>query len=144
VGLYAVNSAWYFLLTWLPSYLVMERRFSLRMMAVYGSLPFWGIALTSVAGGWLSDRWISLGGTPTRVRRTFMVSGLLAGTLMLPASLIPNNAVSMGMLIMACLSFGLATSNLWAVTQTLAGPEAAGKWTGIQNAFGNLAGVVTP
>jgi ACS family D-galactonate transporter-like MFS transporter len=144
VGLYAVNSAWYFLLTWLPSYLVMERHFSLRMMAVYGSLPFWGIALTSVAGGWVSDRWITSGATPTRVRKTFMVSGLLAGMLMLPASLIPNNAASMGLLVVACLSFGLSTSNLWAVTQTLAGPEAAGKWTGIQNAFGNIAGVVTP
>jgi cyanate permease len=26
----------------------------------------------------------------------------------------------------------------------MAGPAAAGKWTGMQNAFGNLAGVTTP
>jgi MFS family permease len=35
-------------------------------------------------------------------------------------------------------------SNHWAVTQTLAGPGAAGRWTGLQNFFGNLAGVVAP
>jgi len=36
------------------------------------------------------------------------------------------------------------SSNVWAITQTLAGPLAAGKWTGIQNAIGNLGGVVSP
>ena len=29
-------------------------------------------------------------------------------------------------------------------SQTLAGPRAAGKWTGFQNGFGNLAGVAAP
>ena len=40
--------------------------------------------------------------------------------------------------------FGVSTSNVWAITQTLAGPQAAGRWTGFQNSFGNLAGVVAP
>src|SRR5438876_538031 len=34
----------YFLLTWLPSYLVMERHFSTSTMAIVGSLPFWAMA----------------------------------------------------------------------------------------------------
>jgi hypothetical protein len=33
---------------------------------------------------------------------------------------------------------------MWAITQTLAGPQAAGRWTGLQNFFGNLAGVIAP
>jgi hypothetical protein len=39
---------------------------------------------------------------------------------------------------------GLATANYWAITQTLSGREAAGRWTGIQNGLGNLAGVTAP
>ena len=31
-----------------------------------------------------------------------------------------------------------------AFSQTLAGPHATGKWTGLQNGFANLAGVVAP
>jgi len=42
------------------------------------------------------------------------------------------------------LSLGILTSNMWAITQTLAGPQAAGNWSGIQNAVGNLGGVVAP
>jgi cyanate permease len=38
----------------------------------------------------------------------------------------------------------MCSSNIWAITQTLAGPAAAGKWTGLQNAFGNLSGIVAP
>jgi nitrate/nitrite transporter NarK len=42
------------------------------------------------------------------------------------------------------VSFGVFSSNGWAITQTLAGPQAAGRWTGFQNMLGNLAGVVAP
>jgi len=40
--------------------------------------------------------------------------------------------------------FAVCASNIWAITQTLAGPQAAGRWTGFQNFVGNLAGVVAP
>jgi len=144
LGLFCVNYAWYFLVFWLPSYLVMERHFSANMMAVFGSVPFWGIALSSTASGWASDRLIARGGSPTRVRKTFMCGGMLLSTLILPAAIVRDPAISMVLLMVASLCYGLFTSNLWAITQTLAGPEAAGRWTGWQNMFGNFAGIVGP
>jgi cyanate permease len=144
LGLFACNYAWYFLLTWLPSYLVMERHFSQNLMAVAGSMPFFAIAASSMTSGWASDRLIARGGTPTRVRKTFAVSGMLGALLILPSAMVSSDIVSMALLLVASLSFGLLTSNIWAISQTLAGPEAAGKWTGWQNGFGNLAGVTGP
>jgi len=38
----------------------------------------------------------------------------------------------------------MTSSNVWTITQTIAGPGVAGKWTGMQNAIGNLAGIVAP
>jgi MFS-type transporter involved in bile tolerance (Atg22 family) len=38
----------------------------------------------------------------------------------------------------------MCTSNLWSVTQTLAGTATSGKWTGLQNFTGNLAGWIAP
>jgi MFS family permease len=143
-GLFAINYAWIFLVTWLPSYLVMERHFSMRAMAVFGSVPLWGLAFSSLASGWLSDRWITRGGAPTRVRKTFLAGGLLLSTLFLPAALVKAPAVSVLLLTVACLAFGMASANVFAVTQTIAGPLVTGRWTGMQNAFGNLAGVVAP
>ena len=69
---------------------------------------------------------------------------MLLSTLILPAAIVRAPAASMVLLIITSLGFGLFTSNLWAVTQTLAGPQAAGKWTGWQNMFGNFAGIFGP
>ncbi len=144
VGLFGSNWAWYFMLTWLPPYFIRERHFSQALMATYGSLPFWAVAASSVTVGILSDRWISRGGSPSRVRRTFVIGGLLGATILLPAAVVQNPHLAMLLLIAAAASFGCCSSNIWAVTQTLAGPAAAGRWSGIQNTFGNIAGILAP
>ncbi|MEO7653729.1 MAG: MFS transporter [Bryobacteraceae bacterium] len=144
LGFFCFGYAWYFLLSWLPTYLVNERHLSMNGMAVFGSLVYVGVGVSSVFCGWLSDRWIRGGSSPTRVRKTFLVSGLLLCMLMLPAAMATDSRLAMALLIAASLSMGLFTSNVWAVTQTLAGPLAAGKWSGIQNCVGNLGGVVSP
>ncbi len=143
-GLFAINYAWYFMITWFPFYLVRERHFSIERMAVLGSMPFWIMAVAATLGGWWSDRLIANGSTPTRTRKTFIISGLLMNTLLLPAAMAPSDIISMGLFLTSCFAFGFTTSNHWAVTQTIAGPAVAGKWTGLQNAFGNLAGVIAP
>jgi len=145
LGMFALGYVWYFLLSWLPSYLVKERGFSLQSMAMLGSVPFWGMAGATLVGGWTSDAWIRRGASPTRVRKTFLIGGLLlCGAAMLPAVFVSDARWCVGWLTAATLSLGLYTSNVWAVTQTLAGPAAAGRWSGIQNAIGNLGGVVSP
>jgi MFS family permease len=144
MGLFCSNYFWYFLITWLPPYMEKERHFSKSKMAVLGSLAFLAISLSSVASGWLSDRWISRGGSPTRVRKTFACTGLLLSTIILPVCVVRDETTSMTLLMLACTSYGLYSSNLFAITQTLAGPRAAGKWTGMQNGVGNLAGVAAP
>ncbi len=145
LGMFCLGYVWYFLLSWLPSYLLSERGLSMRSMAVLGSLPFWAMAATSILGGWVSDRCIAGGSTVTRVRKTFVVGGLLlCSATLLPAAAVRSPGISILLLISSCSALGLFTSNVWAVTQTLAGPQAAGSWTGIQNAVGNLGGVVSP
>jgi MFS transporter, ACS family, D-galactonate transporter len=144
VGLFSGNYVNYFLITWLPFYLVRERHFSMSTMARIGGLAYLLGACSSTFSGWLSDRWIMSGGTPTRVRKTFTGGGLtLAGTFLgLSAATGPRTCLVM--LVLGVISFGVTSSNVWAITQTLAGPQAAGRWTGFQNFIGNLAGVLAP
>jgi MFS family permease len=144
IGNFCYTYAYYYLLTWLPSYLVNQRHVSMTNMAVLGSLPFWGSALSAVFCGWLSDRWIQRGGSPTMVRKTFVISGLLLSTVILPAALVPDLRSSVILLCVAYIAFGMFASNHWAITQTLAGITAAGKWTGLQNTVGNLSGIIAP
>lgn len=144
IGLFCSNYFWYFLITWLPYYLERERHFAKEKMAVYGAASFLAVALSSSISGWLSDHWIARGSTPTRVRKTFAGVGLCFSTIILPVALVNDAGLAMGLLMLACLSFGVYTSNVYAITQTLAGPRVAGKWTSFQNGLANLAGVAAP
>ena len=144
LGLFCSNYFWYFLLTWLPPYLEKERHFEKRKMAIFVALSFFCVAFSCVISGWLSDHLIARGGTPTRVRKAFAGTGLTLATIILPAAVVRDWRTAMALLLLACLAYGIYTSNLFAITQTLAGPRASGKWTGVQNGFGNLAGVVAP
>src|SRR5262249_45641868 len=105
---------------------------------------FLAISVSAIVSGWLSDRLIAAGGSPTRVRKTFAGIGLVLSTIILPVCVVGDESIAMTLLILACLSFGLYTANVFAITQTLAGPRAAGKWTSMQNGFANLSGVVAP
>ena len=145
IGLFAGNYINYFLLTWLPYYLLRERHFSMVQMAKIAGLGYLLSAGMSSLAGWLSDRWISAGGTPTVVRKTFAGGGVaLTGSLLCASSFVVNQKVFVPLLLVSLASFGVAVSNVWSISQTLAGPRAAGRWVGFQNGFGNLAGVIVP
>ena len=143
-GLFCSNYFWFFLVIWLPHYLETERHFSKSKMGIFASLAYLTVAVSSVVSGRISDRWIARGASPTRVRKLFAGLGLALSTIILPVALVRDETLAMGLLMLACLCYGLFSSNLWAITQTLAGPHAAGKWTAMQNGIGNFSGVVGP
>jgi MFS family permease len=145
-GLFAFNYLSYFLLTWLPSFLVDERHFSMQKMGTIGGAAYGILAVSALISGWVSDLWIAAGGTPTRVRKTFTALGLAISSCSCTAVVVfaSDWRLAVLFLFVTCAGAGLCTSNLWSITQTIAGPLAAGKWTGLQNFVGNFAGIVSP
>ena len=100
--------------------------------------------VSATASGWLSDRWIAKGQNPTCARKTFMGVGMIGAGVFLALCVAAASTASVVFLLVASVSYGMCASNVWAITQTLAGSRAAGKWTGLQNFVGNMAGVVAP
>jgi MFS family permease len=143
-GLFCSNYFIYFLITWLPYYLVHERHFSLETMAVMGALPFLCSAAATGLAGWISYRALAAGATPTRVRKTCTTVGLGLSSMIALVPLVRDPRGAMVLLMLACAAFGIFTTSPWAISQTIAGPQAAGRWAGLQNFIGNLAGVVAP
>src|ERR1700736_3108494 len=143
-GLFCMNYLMYFLLTWLPFYLTHERHFSLGAMAKIAGLAYFLMAVGATSAGWVSDRCIASGQTPTLVRKTFMVVGQEGAGISLAACVVSGPVLSVVCLLLAAVFWGISASNIWAITQTLAGPQAAGRWTGVQNFLGNLAGWIAP
>lgn len=145
LGHFCGNYFFYFLLAWLPNYLVGEEKMSIGSMSRLTSAVFLLIAASTLVTGWASDRLIASGISPTRVRRTAVVGGLgVASSLLALAFIQRNLLLSMIVIAVACAGYGVFASNHWAISQTLAGPAMAGRWTSVQNGVANLSGIVAP
>jgi ACS family D-galactonate transporter-like MFS transporter len=144
VGHFSGNYLIYFLLTWMPFYLVRERNFSMNKMARIGGVAFLLCALSSLISGPLVDRWIASGASPTRVHKTMLVVGLTGAGLLLVLCVIATPTLSVVLLMAGSGFYGISNPHIFACAQALAGPRAAGKWMGLQNFVGNFAGIVAP
>jgi MFS family permease len=142
-ALFTLDYVLYFMVNWLPTYLVQGRHFAMSKVAVVGFVYLTGAVATPLAG-WLSDLWIASGATPTLARKAFMIAGQSGCALSLAACVVSGPRFTLALLLIAGLGFGCANSQTWAISQTLAGPNASGNWTGVQNFFGNWAGIAGP
>src|SRR5262245_27314662 len=143
LGHFCVNYLVYFMVTWLPFYLVSERHLSMQGMVTTASVYYLVDAVSSITTGRLSDFWIRKGYTPTLVRKTLMAIGCVMAAIAMAGCATGPRTYLPGLMAVGVGS-GVAGAGIFAFSQTLAGPEAAGRWTGLQNGFANLAGVVAP
>jgi ACS family glucarate transporter-like MFS transporter len=144
LGFFAYDYAWFVYISWLPGYLVMERRFGVREMAVYSSVPYVAMLVVIFLAGLLSDRLIAHGFAEVRVRKGFIVAGMSLGCLIVVAGMVEDHATAVWLLIAALCGLGLATPNTWALTQAICEKRIVGTVSGIQNLGGNVGGILAP
>lgn len=138
------NYAYSFVLSWIPFYLVDARGWSIAQMAKIGGSAYLLMALANLVTGWVSDRWIAAGGSATRVRKGCLGVGSVVAAACIAGCATAGATISVVLLLLTCVAFGLVAPNIFAVAQTLAGASAAGRWVGIQSGFANVAGAVAP
>jgi MFS family permease len=144
LGHFASNYSFYFVISWLPLYLVKARGFSMGQMAQMAGLIYVVYAISAFSAGRLADRWMRAGASDNLARKTAAISSHVAVAASLMVCAFGDATVSVIGLFCAAAAFGFNTSSICAIGQTLAGPRAGGKWMGVQNGFGNIAGIVGP
>jgi ACS family D-galactonate transporter-like MFS transporter len=143
IGHFCGNYFYYLVLGWLPIYLVQEEHLSIRDMSRLSAAVFLLIACSTVTAGWISDRLIARGASPTAVRLSVVACGqVMASSLLLLTVVHSHPLIALGLLAVACIGHGGYASNHWAIAQTLAGSKMAGRWSSLQNGFANLSGIV--
>jgi MFS family permease len=144
IGHFASNYGYYFIISWLPFYLVKARGFSIHSMAEIASYAYLLNALSAFGMGWLADRWIQQGRNPTVVYKSIMgITHLVGIGCMAGMVLLPEKPSIAALFIFEIVS-GCSYTGLFAIPQILAGPQATGRWVGVQNAAGNVAGIIAP
>jgi MFS family permease len=134
----------YLFVTWLPTYLIKARGFTIMQMGFYASLPWVAGFVAQPCFGFASD-WLVRRGVSLTVSRkgviitmqALAVSAVVAGYVNDPITAVLLLTVSV-----ACES--AATSVLWTTCTDVAPPAAAGSLAGIMNSAGALAGILAP
>jgi MFS transporter, ACS family, D-galactonate transporter len=144
IGHFSVNYFFYFMLTWLPYYLVHARGLSMEQMVSAAGIYYLTDAGSAGVTGLLSDFWMRHGGSTTLVRKSVMGAGSIIAMVATMGCALASLDTYFPWLLGAGVGCGMMGVGVFAYSQTLAGPQAAGKWTGLQNGFGNFAGVIGP
>jgi MFS family permease len=144
MGHFASNYTYYFIISWLPFYLVKSRGFSIGTMVAIASWAYALNALSALLMGWAADRWIRAGRSTTLVYKGIMAANHIAAFVCMAAMVTLPAAGSIAALMVFEIVSGFSYPGLFAIPQIIAGPGATGRWVGIQNAVGNLAGFIAP
>ena len=144
LGQFCGNYAIYFVISWLPLYLVKARGFTMTQMAELSGLIYLVYAANTVFSGWVCDRLIAAGAGVTLVRKGAIIGGSLTVAASLVACAVGDATVSVISRFVAGFAFGVTAPALYCISQTLAGPRVGGKWVSLQNGLANLAGIVAP
>jgi cyanate permease len=144
LGLFSSNYVFYFMMSWLPVYLVRERGFSQTEMATLASASYAVMAGCAVLAGWLVDRYIRRGGSPNFGYKAIMAIAHGGAVLSMLAMAYGSQPLALLGIFFYQGITGAASPGVYAIPEILGGAQATGRWVGIQNSVGNLPGVVAP
>ena len=145
LGHFATNYSFYFILAWLPLYLVQSRGFSIERMSLVATALYLVQGASCLFWGWLSDEWSARGRAEADIRKVLVVAGHAGvAACVIGIALAETSNVMVVWLLLTGVFGAACSSNLYAIAQIFAGPRAAGSWIGVQNCIGNLAGIVGP
>jgi ACS family D-galactonate transporter-like MFS transporter len=137
--------AYFFFITWLPGYLILERKMSLLKTGIVSSLPFWAGLLGTLAGGWLADYLIQRGVSTTVSRKAIIGTGLSVSTvLVITAAYVEQGWLAVTLLTLCVGFLRLATGSVNSLPIDLAPRAMVGALTAIQNCVGNFGGLLAP
>jgi len=144
IGHFSGNYTFYFILTWLPTYFVKVRGFSIDEMAWVATVAYAINAAAALAAGWGIDRWVRAGRSATIGYKTPMgASHLISIVCMIGMAVLPIQGCIISLFVFE-LFMGFSSPGYFGIPQILAGPTAAARWVGVQNMCGNLPGILAP
>ena len=138
-----VYCLWIFL-SWLPSYLIEARHFTLLKVGIYASLPLWAGVVGDTVGGLATDWLLKVTGSARTSRRAVAIVGLLGcAVCIVPAALTADAFVAVYCLTASLFFLEFTIGPSWAVPMDTGG-KYSGTVSGMMNMAGNIGGALSP
>ena len=138
-----IYSLWFFL-SWLPSYLVEFRHFTLIKTGLFASMPLAAGVVGDAFGGWLTDKLLVKTNNPTFSRRSVAIVAMLGcASFTMFAALSANPFTAVYCLTAAMFFLEMNIGPAWAVPMDIGG-EFSGTVSGMMNMCGQFVGALSP
>ena len=137
--LFAFDITLWGFMSWLPTYLVKARGFSMVKMGVVASLPFFAGTIGCIHGGWISDKFFS------ERRKTPIIAAQLLSALFLYLTVTTTSTTMLVIYLIlggACIKFFI--SAFWALPMNLIPKSLMGTASGFINMAGQIAAFISP
>lgn len=148
-GLLAMSSCilfasyfWYFMLSWVPTYLT-TRGFSTLQMGSIFAIPFVVMAVVNIACGRLADHLAERHGV-FKVRVIFASIAYASASLVLLLLVYKANVTVLPLLIVAVTGVGIGNANYWSLAQHIPPAHMVGRAIGSLNTLSQIAGIFAP
>jgi len=138
-----VYCLWIFL-SWLPSYLIEVRHFTLIKVGLFASLPLFAGVIGDTVGGLATDWLLKKTGSAKIGRRVVAIVGLLGcAVCIVPAALTEDAYAAVYCLTASMFFLEFTIGPSWAVPMDTGG-KYSGTVSGMMNMAGNFGGAISP
>jgi len=138
-----VYCLWIFL-SWLPSYLIECRHFTLLKVGIFASLPLWAGVVGDTVGGLATDWLLAKTGRTRLARRLVAIVGMMGcAVLIVPAALTDNAYTAVFCLTGALYFLECTIGPSWSVPMHVGG-QYSGTVSSVMNMAGNIGSALSP
>ena len=143
LSFFCTNYLFYLFMTWLPTYFVKGRGFTMSTSAIYTMMPYIVATFTYPLGGWLADQAAKKFGH-NMGRKLFPLFGMLGAGILLILGSKASSPISAVALISASNGVLCLTMGGYYSMPIIFSPKDAGKITGLYATFATFGGISAP
>jgi len=139
----ALSYAWYFFVTWFPTYLLKERGLDIKQSALLAGTPLLLGGFGALVAGWVSPRLVRMFGARW-ARSGFSAAALLAaGVLLIVSTNLSNPYLAVAAIALVSFCNDLTVPGAWTTCMDTGG-RFVGTLGGAMNMMGNFGGFISP
>ncbi len=142
IGKFMTDPIWWLYLFWIPDFLGRKHGFDLKSIGPPLVVIYLVADVGSIGGGWLSGRFIGMGWTPNRARKTAMLVCAVSVVPVMFAANVSDKWVAVGLVAIAAAAHQGWSANLYTLTSDMFPRKAVGSVVGIGGASGAMGGML--
>lgn len=137
------DPVFYFYMFWIPQYLSQERGASLERIGELAWIPFLTLGVSSVIGGWTSDKLVASGLSVNRARKAILLASALLTPVSVLAVYVADVETAIALMSVLMFAHGFWITNFMTMIGDLFPSRTVATVVGMTGTAGGIAGFLT-